>query len=135
MVARTCTEQIIDIRNTLRYLEVPLREKCFMLRDNESVDNSASIPHAKLRKQHMALSFHRVRESITVGVIIFQFLVGNDNPADIISKYWGYQQVWKILQPILFWRGDTMNLIPIQDNDGVKDGVAHGSPILYINGE
>ena len=29
VAARTCTEQTMDIHNTLRYLEVTMREKCF----------------------------------------------------------------------------------------------------------
>ena len=80
------------------------------------------------------LSFHRVRESIAAGVITFKFLVGKDNPVDILSKHWGYQQVWQILQPILFWRGDTMDLISNQDKDKVQDDETHDSPILHING-
>ena len=102
----------MDIRTTLRYLGVPLRQKCYMFGDNESVVNSASIPHTKLHKRHIALSFHRVREAITAGVMSYRFLLGKDNPSDRLSKYWGYQQVWKLLQPILFWKGDTMNIIP-----------------------
>ena len=45
---RTCTEQIMDIRNTLRYLGAPMHGECFRFGDNDSVVNSASIPHAKL---------------------------------------------------------------------------------------
>jgi hypothetical protein len=33
------------------------------------------------------------------------------NPADILSKHWGYSQVWDLLKPILFWKGDTMEII------------------------
>ena len=32
---------------------------------------------------------------------------GDSNPADMLSEHWGYQQVWKMLQPLLFWMGDT----------------------------
>ena len=88
-----------------------------MFGDNESVVNSALIPHAKLHKRHMALSFHRVREAIAAGVMSFRFLAGKYNPADILSKYWGCQQVWKILQPILFWRGDTIDLVITQEGE------------------
>ena len=45
---RTCTEKAIDIRNTLRYLGAPMHGECFRFGDNDSVVNSASIPHAKL---------------------------------------------------------------------------------------
>ena len=38
MVAmRTCVEQIIDLRTTLRYLGVPVRDKSYVFGDNESV--------------------------------------------------------------------------------------------------
>ena len=39
-----------------------------MFGDNESVVNSASIPHARLHKQHNALSFHKVREGVDLGL-------------------------------------------------------------------
>jgi hypothetical protein len=58
--ARTCVEQLVDLRNTLRYLGVPLRERSYMFGDNESVVNSAMHPFSKLHKRHTALSFHRV---------------------------------------------------------------------------
>ena len=112
VAARTCTEQIIEIRNTLRYMGVPIRDKCYMFGDNKSVVNSASTPHAKLHKRHVYLSFHRVREAIAAGILTYRYLPGKDNPADILSKHWGYQQVWGLLQPLLFWQGDTFDLVP-----------------------
>ena len=32
---------------------------------------------------------------------------GAINPADILSKHWGYTQVKTMLKAILFWEGDT----------------------------
>jgi hypothetical protein len=65
VAARTAAEQIIDLRNTLRYLGVPIRGTSMMLfGDNEIVVNTASIPYSKLHKRHVALSYHRVREAI-----------------------------------------------------------------------
>ena len=125
----------MDIQNTLRYLGAPLRQKCFMFRDNKLVANSTSIPHTKLHRRYIALSFRRVREVIAAGVMIFKSLAGNDNLADILSKHWGYQYVWKILQPILFWRWDTMDLIINQYIDGVKNSEIRNSPVLHTNGE
>ena len=40
----------------------------------------------------------------------FYHIDGNENPADILSKHWGYQQIWKLLQPFIFWRGDTKDI-------------------------
>ena len=71
VASKTCTEQIIEIRNTLRYLGVPIRSKCYMFGDYESVVNSASMPHAKLHKRHVYLAFHRVREAIAAGILTY----------------------------------------------------------------
>ena len=110
LAARTCVEQVIDLRTTLRYLGVPIRDKSYMFGDNKSVVDSASTPHAKLHKRHTMLSFHRVREAIASGMIIFSFTPGNLNPADILSKHWGHQQVWPQLKTLLFWQGDTADI-------------------------
>ena len=112
VAARTAVEQIIDLRNTLRYLGVPLRDKTIMFGDNESVTDSASKPHAKLHKRHNMLSFHRVREAISKRVCSFNHIPGEFNPADVLSKHWGHSQVWHhLLRPLLFWMGDTWNMI------------------------
>ena len=107
VAAHTCVEQIIDLRNTLRYLGVPVNEKSYMFGDNESVVNSSSTPHAKLHKRHTALAFHCVREAIASKYIEFHFLPGTSNPADIMSKHWSYAAIWHMMQCILFWQGDT----------------------------
>ena len=46
----TCIEQIVDLRNTLRYLGVNLNEKTYVFGDNESMIKSSTIPHARLHK-------------------------------------------------------------------------------------
>jgi len=81
-----------------------------MFGDNESVVNSSVKPHSKLHKRHTALSFHRVREAIAAGIVTFVHVPGDCNPADLLSKHWGYQQVWQLLQPLLFWQGDTADI-------------------------
>ena len=110
VAARTCVEQIIDLRNTLRYLGVPVNEKSYMFGDNDSVINSSMQIHAKLHKRHTMLSFHRVRECIASGMVSFHFIPGTINSADILSKHWGYSQVWTQLKAVLFWKGDTATI-------------------------
>jgi hypothetical protein len=111
VAARTCVEQVMDLRMTLRYLGVPIRGRSYMFGDNKTVVDSSTRPHAKLHKRHMALSFHRVREAIAAKIIAFYHVDGVRNPADILSKHWGYQQVWKLLKPLLFWQGDTLDIL------------------------
>jgi hypothetical protein len=116
--ARTCVEQLVDLRTTLRYLGVPLRDKSYLFGDNESVVNSATQPHAKLHKRHNALSFHRVREAIASGHYVFTHIPGENNPADILSKHWGYGQVWHMLKTLLMVSGETINESGKTDNIG-----------------
>jgi hypothetical protein len=110
VAARTCVEQIIELRTLLRYLGVPIRHKSFMFGDNQSVVNSSMHVTAKLHKRHTMLSFHRVREAIAAGIVHFHYIPGLINPADILSKHWGYSQIWPRLRAILFWRGDTSDI-------------------------
>jgi hypothetical protein len=125
IAARTCIEQVIELRLTLRYLGVPIRERSYMFGDNKSVVDSATQIYAKLHKRHNMLSFHRVHEAVASGIVTFQFIPGNINPADILSKHWGYSQVWHILKPILFWKGDTAMVQEPAESSSVKRGVTN----------
>jgi hypothetical protein len=111
VAARLCVEQIIDLFSTLRYLGVLVREKNFMFGDNKSVVDSSMELHAKLHKRHTMLSFHRVREVIASGIVGFYFISGEYDPADILSKHWGYTQTRERLKSLLFWKVDTANIL------------------------
>ena len=56
--ARIAVDHIITHRNMLRYMGVPVKEITYLFGDNRSVVNGSTIPHAKLHKRHIALSFH-----------------------------------------------------------------------------
>jgi len=103
VAAHTATEQILELRLTLRYLGVPIDGPSFMFGDNESVVNTASVPHSKLHKRHNTLSYHHTREAIAAGVTRFHHIVGTTNPADILSKHWGHSSIWEMLRPLMFW--------------------------------
>ena len=116
VAARIATEQIIDLRTTLRYLGVPIKGRAYMFGDNESVITSSTLPHSRLTKRHNALSYHRVREAIVAKILNFAYIKGENNPADILSKHCGYPQLWRHIQPLLFWFG-----CPGPCNDEVKE--------------
>ena len=108
VAARTATEQIIDLRNTMRYLGVPIRETSYLFGDNKTVVDSTMTPHSKLNKRHTMLSYHRVRHAIASGYLMFYYIPGSINPADILSKHWAHNDVYTmLLRPLLFWRGDV----------------------------
>ena len=110
MAARTATEQIMEIRTTLRYLGVNLVGSTYMFGDNKTVVDSSSKPKSRLHKRHVILSYHRVREAIAAGIIKFIFIHSELNPADILTKLWGYQQIKTKLKAMLFWKGDTADI-------------------------
>ena len=107
VAARTAVDQIIDIRTTLRYLGVPIRDKSYMFGDNRSVVTSSTIPNSTISKRHHLASYHRVREAIAAKYISFHWKDDESNPADILSKHWEFATMWPMLKPILFWRGKT----------------------------
>ena len=86
-----------------------------MFGDSKAVLASSTLPHSQLKKRHNALSYHRVREAIAAGIYDFYHIEGAKNPADILSKHWGYSDVWRNLQVLLFWQGDTMDLCSEED--------------------
>ena len=58
VAAKTATENISEIRQTLRYLGIPIKSKACMFGDNKSVVASAPVPLSLLSKGHNFLSYH-----------------------------------------------------------------------------
>ena len=114
VAARIATDQIIDLRTTLRYLGVPVNGESYMFGDNQSVVTSSTIPHSSLNKRHNALSYHRVREAVAAGIVRFHFKRGKTNPADVLSKHTGHADAWPLVKPMLFWQGNTMDAPPVR---------------------
>ena len=114
--ARTCAEQILDLRITLRCLGAPPRSASYMFGDNKSAVDSSMTPHGKIHKRHVALSFHRVREAIAAKIASYHFIDGKDNPADALSKHWAHNDIWPLLKAILFWPGDAMECLDNNSN-------------------
>jgi hypothetical protein len=48
-------------------------------------------------------------------MVNFYWIDGKRNPASIVSKHWAYPQVWHMIQPILFYSGDTKTLLKDSD--------------------
>ena len=116
VAAHIATDQVIDLRTTLRYLGVPVKSKSYMFGDNNSVVQSSTLPHSGLNKRHNALSYHRVHEAIAAKILGFFHIDGKKNPADVLSKHGGFPQMWPLIKPLLFWRGDT-----VKCSDGVAE--------------
>jgi hypothetical protein len=113
MVVRQASEQIMDLRYTLRMTGIPIDGPAWMFGDNFSVIISSTIPQSTLNKPHNALSYHRVRECIASGIIYFVHVEGRFNPSYVLTKFLGWNKFWPLIQPLLFWKGETLLHDPI----------------------
>ena len=112
VAAKTTTEQIMELRNTLSYLEAPVMTKVYMFGDNKSVVTSSTIPQSILNKRHNMLSYHRVREAIAAKILEFHWCSSGKNRSDILSKQWDYTKVKDIVRELFEYQGDTILLKP-----------------------
>ena len=111
VVAKTATEQIMDMRYTLRYLGAPITSKSYMFGDNRSVATSATLPHSTLSKRHNILAFHWVREAIAAKIIDFHWIHSEYNLSDMLSKHWEHNKIFPMIQKLLITCG-PITLIP-----------------------
>ena len=105
----------MDIRQTLRYLGVPIGSKSFLFGDNRSVITSATLPHSALTKHHNILAFHRVREAIAPKIMTFYWIQSAYNLSDMLSKDWDHPSVYPMILKLLITRGN-ITLIPKGSN-------------------
>ena len=113
VAAKTSTEQIMDIRQTLRYLGAPIHSKYFLLGDNRSVVTSATLPHSTLIKHHNMLAFHRVRKAMAAKLMDFYWIQSAYNLCDMLSKHWNHPTVYPMILKLLITRGN-ITLIPTE---------------------
>ena len=112
VTAKTATEQIMDTRQTLRYLGAPIATKSFLFGDNRSVVTSATLPHSTLTKRHNILAFHRVREAIAAKLMAFYCIQSAYNLSDMLSKQWDHPTVYPMILNLLITRGKYLKKQP-----------------------
>ena len=108
--ARTSTEQVMDTRYSLMAMGVPIEESAWMMGDNQSVITQSTTPSSMLTKRHQILSYHRTRWAIAAGIIKYVKVCGKENVSDVLTKFLPHSVAWPLIKPVLFWRGETMNI-------------------------
>ena len=109
MAAKTATEQIMDLRYTLRYLGFPIKSKSYMFGNNRSVVTSPTLTHSSLSKRHNNLVFHRVREAIAAKIIDFHWIQSEYNLSDMLSKHWEHIKIFPMIQKLLITCGPSLS--------------------------
>ena len=105
VASKTATEQIIDLRHTLRYLGVPIKTESYLFGDNRSVVTSSTLPHSTLGKRHNILAYHRVREAIASTILAYHWIRTGHNFSDMLSKHWDHPSVYNMIMKLLITRG------------------------------
>ena len=111
VAAKRTTEQIMDIRQTLRYPGATIGSKYFLFGDNRSVITSATPPLSTLTKCHNILAFHRVRKAIAAKLIAFYWNQSAYDLSDMLSKHWDHPSIYPVILELLVTRGN-ITLIP-----------------------
>ena len=130
MAAKTATEQIMDLRYTLRYFGVPIKSKSYVFGDNRSVVTSATLPHSTLSKRHNILAFHRFREAIAAKIIDFHWIQSEYNLSDMLSKHWEHIKIFPLIQKLLITCG-PITLIPRSATEEVSKSPKYSIRITH----
>ena len=83
---KIATEMIEGLRYKLRMFGVPLDGPANVFGDNQSVISNASVPESPLKKKHVAICYHRVREACASGAIRIAKEDTESNLSDIFTK-------------------------------------------------
>jgi hypothetical protein len=111
---RTAVDQGIATRMALRGMGVPIESFTWLMGDNQSVITQCTIPTSVLTKRHNMLSYHRIRWAVVAGIIKFVKIAGKENASDALTKYLSHADAWPLLEPLLFWRGETLKTGELQ---------------------
>jgi hypothetical protein len=91
-----------------------------MFGESQAVFTNSTIPPSTLNKRHNALAYHRAHEMIAAKILGYYWIDGKPNPADIVSKHWGYQQIWHLIQSVLFYSSNTNDLVISDQKEKLK---------------
>ena len=127
VAAKTATEQIMDIRQTLRYLGAPITTKSFLFGDNRSVVTRATLSHSSLTKSHNILAFHRVREAIAAKLMAFYWIQSAYYLSDMLSKHWDHPTVYPMILKLMITRGNIA-IIPREATQEKENEILNPQP-------
>ena len=95
-------ELILELRYMLRMLGVSLNGPALMLGDNMSVVLNTTVPSSVIKKKHLGISYHRVREAIAAKILRFAHVRSEANLADILTKPLANLSFHALVKHILF---------------------------------
>ncbi len=95
----TCAESAEAMALYLRSFGIELDGPIDILSDSASALQSI-LPTAELKKKHVMLHYHKAREVAAKGLVVYRFVEGAYNIADILTKPLSREQHWRLLDMI-----------------------------------
>ena len=83
---RIATELCQGLRYKLRSFGIPIDGPTSIFVDNQSVFKNTTTPESKLKKKHVAICYHKVRECIAAGWVQIGWITSSMNLADLFTK-------------------------------------------------
>ena len=102
IAARIAKEKIQALLYKLRMMGVHVVAPSVMKVDNESVVKSVSMPKSRLKKKHLSICYHSVREAVASGTIVVDWVASGNNWADICTKIFSGEALKSLARKILF---------------------------------
>ena len=86
MKMRHAVEEVVALRYMLRCLGVNVDTASAVYGDNLGVIQNATIKNSLLKKKHVVIIYHKVREAVAAGIIILIKIALTDNFAYCLNK-------------------------------------------------
>jgi hypothetical protein len=95
------TEKLEALRYKLRMMDIPIDGPANVFCDNKSVVKSSSRPASTLKKKHISICYHKVRESQAAGSRV-AWESDTTNLADLLTKILAGPMLRGLAQRIMF---------------------------------
>ena len=99
---KTATEMIMGLRYKLRMMGIAIDGPSNVFCDNQSVVTNSSVPESTLKKKHVSICYHRVREACAAKIIRVCYENTKTNLADCLTKNLPGEVLKNIITRILF---------------------------------
>lgn len=109
VASRIGVEAVIGMRYKLRMLGLKVTKPAVMLCDNMSVVHNMQLPSGTLKKKHQALSWHKCREAMAIGIARMAHIGSYWNIADINTKAKGPDDYYRLLKEPLYGKVDIVD--------------------------
>jgi hypothetical protein len=99
---KIATELLIGLRYKLRMMGLPLDGPANVFGDNQSVVTNASRSESVLKKKHVSICYHRVREACAADIIRIAHESTKTNLADLLTKNYDGHRIQELVSRILY---------------------------------